>query len=454
LKLELAQTITDADGNLVEGWMELLALNYFNVPRGVATFTQQSCVLTCTSGPGPYTRNAGEIVAKSPSTGNTYANLAAVTIPDGGSVKATFQAQSPGAGYQDAANSIISLVTPMPGVSINNPVTVAGIPVSTITGTGTIAVYPTIITPNPRTLQITFTVAGRVSDHSASFTCTVYQGTSVTTTGPFVLNATFYQADEELVFTDGPGSTQSFNVGDSWTVAVPGTPLIQAGADKESLALLAQECTDKWSSLSDVPTMGRFKGWALACSRVQGLGIVNVTASPSTEVAGIENVWIAGAASTATSDQVAAVQAYIDQRVSDIEGANVQAASAHPVALGGIVKCRRGKTAAVQKAADAGWLAYLVAMPIGGTPPDGLVELDSLIQILMEAGAHNTLGLTLGGSAADVSLAANEVATVPTNGQPSLALTAPMKRGWAVSASGRTGCMIRWATPTGAPSGP
>jgi hypothetical protein len=93
------------------------------------------------------------------------------------------------------------------------------------------------------------------------------------------------------------------------------------------------------------------------------------------------------------------------------------------VALGGIVKCRRGKTAAVQKAADAGWLAYLVAMPIGGTPPDGLVELDSLIQILMEAGAHNTLGLTLGGSAADVSLAANEVATVPTNGQPSLALT-------------------------------
>jgi hypothetical protein len=421
--LSLAQTITDADGNIVEGWMELLAQDFFNLPRGAATFAQQTCVLTCTTGPGPYTRNAGEIIAYSPSTGNRYSNLASVTVPDGDSLPATFQALSPGAGYNDAAGSIIGLITPMPGVSINNPVTAAGVPSSFLTGTGTIAVSSTGITSSPRTVQLTFTTAGRISDSSAQFTCTVYQGNTVTTTGPTVAHIAFAQGDLTLALTDGPTGTQSFNLGDKWFVGVPGTPLIQAGADKEPLAQLAQECTDRWPSLSDVPTVGRFKGWVLACSKAQGLGIVNVQCSPSTEVAGIENVWIAGAAATATPDQVAAEQAYLDVRVSDIEAANVIAATARSIALGGIVQCRRGTTAAVQKAADAGWLAYLAAMPIGGTPPDGLVELDGLIQVLMDAGAHNTSSLTLAGAAADVALAANEIATIPNDGQPSLSLT-------------------------------
>lgn len=422
--LDFAATITDADGNLVEGWMELLAAQNFDIPRGSATFAQQMLVLTCTNGPGPYTRNPGEIVAQSPSTGNTYANVNAVTVPNGASTAATlFQAQTAGAIVQDAANSIIALVTPMPGVSVNNPVTAAGVPESFLTGTGTIAVSSTGITGSPRTVQITFTTAGRLSDSSAKLTCTVYQGTNVTTTGPSTATATVTQGDLTLTLTDGTTGTQSFNKGDKWFVGVPGTPLVQAGADKEPLAQLARECTNRWPSLSEVPTVGLFEGWVLACSKAQGLGIVKVQCSPSKDVAGIEDIWIAGATATATPDQVAAVQAYLDARVSLIVAANVEAATAHDIALGGIVQCRRGTTAAVKVAADAGWLAYLAAMPIGGSPPDGLVEIDGLIQVLMDAGAHNTSSLTLGGSAADLSLDADEVATIPANGQPSLAFT-------------------------------
>lgn len=423
--LDLAATITDADGNLVDGWLELLASQGYDIARAAATFAQQSLVLTCTSGPGPYTRNAGEIVAYSPSTGNRYSNIASVTIPNGSSVTATFQAQSSGIGYADAENSIIGLITPLPGVSVNNPMTVAGVPTSGLTGTGTIAVTSTGITTIPRTIALTFVVAGRLSDSTASFTCTVYEGNQITKTGPFIA-ATFSQFDVTMSLTDGPTSTQSFNLGDTWTVAVPGTPLIQAGSDEESLAQLTQECHDRWSSLSDVPTQGRIEGLVFACSRSLGLGLTKVRSMPSTDVAGIENVYIAGATATGTPAQVASTQAYLNTRISEIEGANVAAAVAHSVAPNGYVSCRRGTTSAVQTAADTAWAAYIAAMPIGGAPPLGLVEVAALIEILKDAGAYNVSSISFTGASpgADLTLAVNEIAVVASGsaGKPSLAL--------------------------------
>jgi uncharacterized phage protein gp47/JayE len=185
--------------------------------------------------------------------------------------------------------------------------------------------------------------------------------------------------------------------------------------------MLAQECRNRWPSLSDIPTVGRFEGWVLACSKSAGLGIVKVKPSPSLDVAGVENIYIAGSTATATPEQVATVQAYINARVSQIEGGVVIAAQAHPVTLGGSVKCRRGTTAAVKAKADAAWSKYIAAIPIGGTEPEGKVLLVKLEQALMDSGAYNVAGLTLGGSAADVVLAAYECATVSS--APSLALT-------------------------------
>jgi hypothetical protein len=429
--LDLAATITDSSGNLVEGWSELLAAQGFDIPRGVATFAQQALVLTCTSGPGPYSRNPGELVAYSPSTGNRYANVAALTIPNGGSVTATFQAQSPGAGYQDAANTIISMVTPLPGVSVNNPVTVAGVPAATINGTGSIAVTSTGITGTPRVIELDFVTAGRVSDSSAQFICKVYTGNQITTSAVTNATATFAQSDITLTLTDGALGTQSFQIGDSWIVAVPGTPMIQAGSDEETIAQLTQECHDRWPSLSDVPTQGRIEGQVFACSKAQGLGLTKVLSAASTTVAGVENVYIAGSAATATPAQVAAVQSWLNARQSEIESIAVAAATAHPLAPSGVVQCHRGQTAAVQAAADTAWVAYLAALPIGGSAPGHLVEIAVLTQVLKDAGAYNVsllqffdylLGAPLA-IGADMVLGASEVATLGAAGKPSQGLT-------------------------------
>ena len=424
--LDLASTLEDADGNPIEGWMELLASKWYLLNRYEAGYSRQLLTLTCTSGPGPYTRAAGEIIAMSPVTGNRYTNEAEVTIPDGGSVTAIFKAEGPGIAWADSAETIVVLVTPgLPGVTVTNAPSVAGVPANYISGSGSLAVTSTTVTTTPRTVKIAFTAAGRVSDSSARFTCTVYQGQAVTTTGPFVASASFSQGDLTIGFTDGATGTQSFDEGDEWIVGVPGTPLLQAGSDKEQLSALAQRCRDRWPSLSLVPTGNRFAGMVRECQSASKIGITKVTTRASTTVAGVENVYIAGPTATATPTQVAAVQAYVDERSSDVDMANVIAAEDAPISLGGTVKCRRGTIDTIKANANLAWQTYIAGLDLGGEPPDGLVKLLALENILNDAGAYNATGLTLNGSAADVVLTGLQCASVAAwpNGLPSDALT-------------------------------
>ena len=423
--LGLAATLVDADGNPIEGWMELLAAQNYLLTRNAAGYTRQLLTLTCTSGPGPYARNPGEIIAYAPASGNRYLNVDAVTIPDGGSVTATFQAESPGVGYRDSIGSIVALTTPMPGVSVTNAATPAGVPAVYLTGSGSIAVSSTTISSTLRTVKIAFTTSGRVSDNSAKFTCTVYQGGSVITTGPFSAVATWSQGDLTLAFTDGASGTQSFNVGDEWIVGVPGTPILQMGTDQETLQALAQRCVDRWSVLSAIPTGNRYATLVRACESEQHLGVVKVWTSASATVAGVEDVYIAGSTATASPAQVAAVQEYIDLRSSQVDVGNVIAAAALPVSLGGYVKCRRGTIPAVKVAADLAWAQYIAGLAIGGEQPDGVVKLLALENVLNDAGAYNVDGLTLNGYGLDVALTPSQCATIAAdpNGMPSLALT-------------------------------
>jgi hypothetical protein len=423
--LELAATLVDADGNTIDGWMELLAAQTYLLNRTPAGYTRQVLTMTCTAGPGPYTRGPGEIIAYAPATGNRYLNVSAITIPDGGSVTGIFQAEGPGVAYLDSAGSIVALITPMPGVSVTNAATAAGIPAEYLSGSGAIDVTSTGITTTFRTVKLTFTQSGRIDDDSARFTCTVYQGSGVTTTGPYTAAETFTQGDLSLSLTDGAAGTQSFNAGDEWIVGVPGTPILQAGTDQETLQALAQRCRDRWPSLSDIPTGNRYQGLVRECEASQHLGVTKVKTRPSSTVAGVEDIFVAGATASATPAQVAAVQAYIDPRSGMIDAANVVAAQALDIVLAGSVKCRRGTTAAVKVAADQAWIRYIARVDIGGEDPEGLIKLIELENALHDAGCYTIFGLTLNGSAADVSLSAYQCAAIAAdpNGLPSLALT-------------------------------
>lgn len=416
--LDIAASFTDANGNPVEGWCELLAQQAFSIDRAPATFSRKRFTLTCAAGAGPYTRAAGELKAVS-DAGNYYTNVDAITIPDGGSTEVVFQAESPGS-LKDPTGTV-SLVTPLPGVVLVDALANFSTPSLVWTGTGTITPSAATMPSPARMLQVTITKSGRIGD--AEFTLMVRTSGAAVTTGPHIIDGSFVQGDVTLAFIDGSSGTTSFIAGDKWTVATPGQSTIVIGSDVESLLSLVQRCRDRWPALSAIPTEGKFAGWARQCSKDNALGITRVSTVPSTEIAGTTNVYVAGYDGTASSEVLAILQAYVDARTPDIEKGLVFGASSVTINLTGGVQVKRGRLAAAKAAAKVAWNAYLASVPIGGDMPGHKVRITKLTEILMDSGAYTYGGLQLNGAAADLELLSNQVPAATEEGTDALEWT-------------------------------
>jgi len=421
--LDLASTLVDPEGTPVEGWLEMLAAQNFNLARAPATFTQKTLTLSCASGQGPYTRAAGELKAIS-QTGNRYVNVASVTIPDGSSVTATFQAESPGL-IIDATGTIDQLTTPLPGVSVVDATTQFSTPVTSWTGTGTIVPSATGMPSPARTLKVTIAQSGRIDGTGAPvarFTLTVFTAGTPVTSGPYDVTATHADGDITLTFADGSAGTNSFIAGDVWYVSTPGQPTIQMGADQELLATLAQRCRDMWPALSAIPTEGKYAAWARQCSIEESLGVNRVATHPSTAVAGVVNVYVSDARGTAEASTVVAIQSYIDKRSVDIEYAAVDAATSVTINLTGKVWVKRSQMTEVKAAAKTSWNSYLSGVPIGGEMPGGIVRVSKLDQILEDLGVFNSseLAINAGGTDVDLELDPDEVPAASASGTDAL----------------------------------
>jgi hypothetical protein len=118
---------------------------------------------------------------------------------------------------------------------------------------------------------------------------------------------------------------------------------------------------------------------------------VKVVSEPS--IANRMLVYVSGSAGPAAPLTVIAVQKYITDRLTPPEGATVLPVDLHPISPSGSAQAPRTSLAAVQAQADLNWLAYLASVDIGGT-----VRLAELQQAIMDAGAKNFSGLSIGGS--------------------------------------------------------
>jgi uncharacterized phage protein gp47/JayE len=416
--LDLAAALEDPDGQPIEEWLVMLADQQYDQQRTAASFTQKTLTLTCSSGTGPYTRADGELRAVS-QAGNYYVNVGSVTIPDGSSVAATFQCESPGL-VNDATGTIDSLVSPLPGVSVLDKQSKFSVPIRFWIGTGSITSSASG-TPSPeRTIKVTIQSTGRVGEATASIIS--YSGGQLTPTATFTIASTVASGDITLTFADGPTGTNSFIGGDTWFVSTPGEPTLQNGAEEESLASLVQRCRDRWPSLSAIPTEGKYAAWARQCSVDKALGVNRIITSPSTDIAGVLNVYIADATGSATPATITTIQNYIDKRSVDIERANVVAASAVTIVLSGVVYVRRSQLSSIKASAKIKWNSYLATVPIGGEKPSGLVRVSKLDQILEDLGAYNSEHLQINseGDDVDLQLESNQVPAASAHGTDDL----------------------------------
>lgn len=106
-----------------DAWLDLLCENFFRETRKPATFARHTVKLTAAATAGPYTVPASFYVANADRSKrfSVVAFPNGNTLPLGGTLEITVQAESPGAAYNVTPGTITEQLTPLAGVAVTNP---------------------------------------------------------------------------------------------------------------------------------------------------------------------------------------------------------------------------------------------------------------------------------------------------------------------------------------------
>lgn len=117
-------TAAIANGNILDysagDWLTLLALNVYQLTRKVAIPARGPVLVTNNSG-GIQNIVVGQLLIRSTQTGAVYRNLDAASIANGATASVLFQAEEAGLVGNAAVNTVTDALTPIPGISFNNP---------------------------------------------------------------------------------------------------------------------------------------------------------------------------------------------------------------------------------------------------------------------------------------------------------------------------------------------
>lgn len=101
-------------------WTDLCAENVFAETRKPAIYTQGTAVLTDTGGIGPTTINPGSFWIANADKSLRFKNLTGGDLPLNGDLPLTFEAESPGTKWNVGNGELTQILTPLPGVTVNN----------------------------------------------------------------------------------------------------------------------------------------------------------------------------------------------------------------------------------------------------------------------------------------------------------------------------------------------
>jgi hypothetical protein len=435
--------LTEAD----ETWLRtMLAPQLYNLTPSPATFTIEQGVLTCDAANGPYTITVGQLLAIT-TAGRRYSNITGGSLATSGTLTLQWQSEGPNdstvdaTNYIDGANSMTSLVTPLSGVTINNPA--IDYTPTTLNGVGpNVTIVPSrtnpVVPPSAGAILITITASGQVGAATFSYRRIGFAGI---TDPPLGVSGGFTSSSFQvpltgttLSFVNAPLIATTFAKDSLYAISSPGGPIITQGRDIESVAALIARCQARWPDLSAIPTPSKFKLWAFAADpQVTKVGVSTGVATLTTPL--LTQITIGGQLNPLSGSVVVNVQLYIDRRLGLAESAIVSTASPCLVPITGYVTSPVGTSAAVQVAADAAWSSYIAGLDIGATAK--LSELQRIIGDAVKSVAgpgaqYDTRALAITGANAyvapdvttpvNLSASASQVLTIPPNGLPSQAL--------------------------------
>lgn len=120
--LQLSAEVTPEGG---PGWLDLVGVYFYNVPRIEATEATGNVTLTNASGV-QYTGSAGDLRFANRLTGKTYVNTGIFTLDPLSDLDVDIQAEESGSDSDASAGDITIMVTPLLGVTCTNAAAVLG----------------------------------------------------------------------------------------------------------------------------------------------------------------------------------------------------------------------------------------------------------------------------------------------------------------------------------------
>lgn len=408
-------------------WLTYLGKRFYKLTKRAATFTVQNILLTMAPSGAANSFADGDLWVASAATGNKYR----LTLPEGvtvhlepgDSVSAPFQAENPGSRYNDAADTIKTMVTAKAGISCTNLAPFAFAPTtSSGASPGTVIAEVVISSPTYSVLRARIEVTGDVG--SAIWSWSIDGGLTWVVAGTVPNHYDHPQGGRVFFFNNG---SPSFLAGSIFTMRVQDN-FLQRGADAETDDAFRARCSNRHPGRSLIPLKAHIDLWAHESS--PEVNKIASDADPNTP--GGILVTIASQTGPATPAAQIAAENYIAQHLwgfrgvpvptsptvagstSPQESVQVSSAIAFSVKAEATITVPRDQLAAVKAGADTAWNAYLASLPLGGQRL-AFVEMERFYTILGDLGAVDVQGLLLNGAAADLTIPISQVA-VPLTG--------------------------------------
>lgn len=406
--MAIATAITDLNANYTPGiaaggfadlapgtgWMPLLAEQMYNLEQLPAQFTVGNIVMTAAAGVGPVNVTAGSLIAVFAATGNRYTGPDQdIVIPLSGSVTGSFVAEFAGASYNDPSSSgNLTLVTPIPGVTLSNPAGTYSEVAHVGSGTGTLTLAGSPVSPHQVTIRIDSSGDAGVASWSYSIDGAAYVSVGA------VASATNLGGDDIDVTLDDADSP-SFIEGDTYTFANPGNWITEQGSDVETDTALSARCKARWSTLSVIGVTSLYE---LLIRSVPGVGtqVTQVIVQPDPDINNKLNIVVAGPAGVLPVDTIADLQTWIIARTPITVYPVVLSPTPIAVELSGVITCPATLLSAVQDAVETAMTDYINSVPI-----NGVVRIASIIDAVMEVtGVVDITDVEINGTPANLTL--------------------------------------------------
>lgn len=393
------------------GWTALTSQQIYNLTQNLATFTQGNILATNTSATSYAFTPSNPLIATFGASSNRYFSQGSGTIPNAGSLPISFVAEFAGSSYADPSNSAgLKLTTPLPGVTLTNPSTNYSAVTHVGSGTGTITLSGSPVGAHALVILVTATSASAPAslsyqlDGGAAVSLGIVS--SVTNLAGLGINVTLVNG----------GSGTSWVNNDTYSFSTPAPWITSQGADVETDIALAARDRARWSTLAAIPTTNLYTLLAKSTPNV-GAQVTLCFVAPDATVNNKINIIVSGPGGVLPPATITLIQNFITPFARGCDNPIVQSPTTTAITYAATIYGSASQAAAIAAAVTTALNNYTASIPTNGTLKLSAIEAllvpNPLTGVGGVAGVTDLQGLTINGSAANLTLGSPSTFVLP-----------------------------------------